>query len=83
MTKTLGQIFHENILAKGFTEEETQSIETTMHRDTSTQTEIWCFDDYCNENNIKPTWFRFKQHQKKQAEKLKIYINSGGKDDRF
>lgn len=83
MVKTLGQSFFDNIMAKGFTYEEAQSLTEMMKRNATIMGETWGFDIYCEENKIRPTWFRYKKYRKLQEEKLKIYINSGGKDDRF
>lgn len=81
--KTLGQHHREFLLAQGFSTKDAETVESMEWRQAGQQGDIWEFEEYCKEEEIKPTWYRYKQFRKLQKEKLSILVKSGGKDDRF
>lgn len=82
MSRTIGQAILDNLVEKLGIEEAKIAWEM-KHRHATERVPIYRFERYCEKNNLRPTWHRYKKYLDLQEKILAEYINSSGKVDRF
>jgi hypothetical protein len=70
-TKTLGQLWYEQQVADGMTNEEIELYNRTLHRISTLKADFQMgFLRDCERDNVKPTIYRYKKYIKAQEDEL-------------